>query len=102
MLWYCSHMTIYESEKETMPRLIIKEIATQQGFNQSKLQMRANVTPALLSRYWNNKTDSVTLDELGKIARVLGVAPGALIVEDSESGTELGLPLEEKESEDHS
>ena len=82
-----------------MPRLIVKEIATQQGFNQSQLQMRANVTPALLNRYWRNITDSITLSELGKIARALGVAPGALIVEDSESSVELGKPLEENEEQ---
>ena len=66
-----------------MTRLIVREIAEKQGLNQSQLQMRAGVTPALLNRYWRNTTDSVTLEALGKIARALGVEPGALIVEDS-------------------
>jgi len=65
----------------TVVRLIIKEVAEQQGLNQSQLQIKAGVTPALLNRYWRNRTDSVTLEALGKIARALGVKPGDLIVE---------------------
>jgi transcriptional regulator with XRE-family HTH domain len=66
-------------------RLIIDELAKQQGLNQSQLQIKAGVTPALLNRYWRNITDSVTLSELTKIAHALGVKPGDLIVEDSEA-----------------
>lgn len=65
-----------------MVRLVIKEIAEKQGLNQSQLQMKAGVTPALLNRYWRNTTDSVTLEALSKIARALGVQPGDLIVEE--------------------
>ena len=39
---------------------------------------------AQLRRYWNNQTDSVVLDALARIARVLGVKPGDLIVGDDE------------------
>ena len=67
-----------------MPRLIVREVAEGKGLNQSQLQMRAGVTPALVNRYWHNRTDSVTLSALGKIAQALGVAPGALIVEELE------------------
>jgi transcriptional regulator with XRE-family HTH domain len=67
-----------------MPRLIVKELAEKQGLNQSQLQMKAGVTPALVNRYWHNKTDSVTLSELGKIADALGVEPGALIVKEEQ------------------
>ena len=68
-----------------MVRLIIKEIAEKQGLNQSRLQIKAGVTPALLNRYWRNATESVTLEALSKIARALGVKPGDLIVEEETS-----------------
>ena len=67
-----------------MAKLIIKEIATKQDLNQSQLQLRAAVTPQLLYRYWHNKTKSVELEQLEKIAKVLGVRPGDLIVPDEE------------------
>jgi DNA-binding Xre family transcriptional regulator len=38
----------------------------------------------LLNRYWNNKTGTVDLTELEKIASALGVQPGVLIVTDVE------------------
>lgn len=67
-----------------MAKLIIKEIATKQDLNQSQLQLRAAVTPQLLYRYWHNKTKSVELEQLERIAKVLGVRPGDLIVPDEE------------------
>lgn len=63
-------------------RLRIKETAKAKGLNQKQLQARANVTLALLSRYWNNHTQSVAFEPLGKIARALEVEPGYLIVDD--------------------
>ena len=71
-----------------MAKLRVKEIAEAKGVLQSHLQLEARVTPPLLSRYWNNKTSSVDLIELEKIARALGVAPGELIVADEEETTE--------------
>lgn len=65
-----------------MPRLTIKNIAEKQGLNQSQPQIKSGVTPALLNRYWRNTADRITLKELGKIAKALGVKPGDLIVED--------------------
>lgn len=67
-----------------MPRLIIKELAEEQGLNQSQLQIKAGVTPALMNRYWRNTAGKVTLSKLGKIARALGVATGALITDNGE------------------
>ena len=69
-----------------MARLVIKEIAEKQDLNQSRLQMKSGVTPAMLNRYWRNTTESVTLGALSKIARALGVKPGDLIVEDEPEG----------------
>lgn len=62
-----------------MARLRIKEVATAKGVKQSHLQMDARVTPPLLNRYWNNKTPTVDLNELQKIADALGVEPSELI-----------------------
>ena len=65
-----------------MARLVIKEVAEKQGLNQSQLQIKSGVTPALMNRYWRSKTESVTLDELAKIARALGVRTGDLITDE--------------------
>jgi DNA-binding Xre family transcriptional regulator len=67
-----------------MAKLRIKLIATEKGIKQSHLQISAAVTPPLLNRYWNNKTSTVDLTELEKIASALGVQPGDLIVSDEQ------------------
>ena len=67
-----------------MTRLRIKELAEKQGISQSLLQRKAGVTMPQLRRYWNNESESVVLDALSRIAKVLGVKPGDLIVEDDE------------------
>ncbi len=66
-----------------MAKLCIKEVAESKGVLQSHLQIAAAVTPPLLNRYWNNKTSTVDLAELEKIAKALGVEPGELIVSDA-------------------
>jgi len=38
----------------------------------------------LLNRYWNNKTKSVNLEALGKIARTLGVSARDLFADKEE------------------
>jgi DNA-binding Xre family transcriptional regulator len=60
-------------------RLRIKEIAEAKGIKQYQLAEKSGVTPQLLNRYWNNNIQRVDLEELNKIARALGVAPGDLI-----------------------
>lgn len=67
-----------------MVRLVIKEIATRQGLNQSRLQMKAGVTPQLLNRYWNNNVESVALEPLSKIAKALGVKTSDLLRDEDE------------------
>jgi len=54
-----------------MLKLIIKEVAEKQGLNRSQLQLRSGVTMPLLTRYWTNKTESVTLPALERIAHAL-------------------------------
>lgn len=68
-----------------MVRLIIKELAEQKNISQSRLQREAGVTMNQLRRYWNNKSESVVLDALTRIAKVLGVEPGDLIVVDKDN-----------------
>lgn len=68
-----------------MAKLRIKEVAEAKGIKQSHLQIMAAVTPPLLNRYWNNKTSTVDLTELEKIAKALEVSPGALIVSEEEA-----------------
>ncbi len=67
-----------------MAKLIINRVAKSKGIKQSHLQLDARVTPPLLNRYWNNKTSTIDLNELEKIARALGVTPEDLIVSDEE------------------
>lgn len=67
-----------------MAKLIINYLAIKQDLNQSQLQLKAAVTPQLLYRYWHNKTKSVELEQLERIADVLGVRLGDLFVSDEE------------------
>jgi transcriptional regulator with XRE-family HTH domain len=70
-----------------MLRLRIKELAESQGLNRNQLQLRCGVTLPLLTRYWKNQTESVTLSALERIAHALGVKATDLFVEDqSEEG----------------
>jgi transcriptional regulator with XRE-family HTH domain len=84
MLWLVQTLMVIQKGFKHMPRLVIKEIAERQGLNQSQLQIKSGVTPSLLNRYWRNTADRVTLSELGKIARVLGVKSGDLIVDNGD------------------
>lgn len=67
-----------------MAKLIVKEVAQAKGIKQSHLQIEAKVTPPLLYRYWHNKTGTIDLTELEKIAKALGVKSKDLIVDDDE------------------
>lgn len=71
-----------------MARLRIKEVAEAKGILQSRLQIMAEITPPSLNRYWNNKTTSVDLKIIGKIAKALGVEPGDLIEASEEDDIE--------------
>jgi transcriptional regulator with XRE-family HTH domain len=71
-----------------MARLRVKEVAQSKGILQSRLQIMAEITPASLSRYWNNKTTSIDLRIISKIAEALGVTPGELIGPDEEDSAQ--------------
>ena len=68
-----------------MAKLRIKEVAELRGINQSQLQIKSGVTLPLLARYWRNRTDSINLEAIEKIARALGVKPGELLIPDEEA-----------------
>ena len=68
-----------------MAKLRVKEVAEAKGIKQSHLQMMAAVTPPLLNRYWHNKTGTISLADLEKIAKALGVKSSDLIIDDSEA-----------------
>ncbi|PZW32055.1 DNA-binding Xre family transcriptional regulator [Thermosporothrix hazakensis] len=68
-----------------MARLIIKELAERQNISQSRLQREAGVTMSQLRRYWYNQSESVVLDALERIAKVLGVKTGDLIADNDEA-----------------
>ena len=72
-----------------MAHIRIKEIAEGKGIIQSRLQILAAVSPPLLNRYWNNKTSTVDLAQLDKIAHALGVGPGDLLGPDPACGATL-------------
>lgn len=80
-----------------MAKLIIEQVAKQQGINQSRLQIKSGVTPPLLNRYWNNNTQSVALEPLEMIAKALGVKPGDLIVSDADYQALYGDKASEEE-----
>ena len=63
-----------------MAKLRVKELAQKQNLTQRALADKSGVTPQLISSYWNNYVQRVSLEHLEKIARVLGVQPGELIV----------------------
>lgn len=68
-----------------MARLRIKEVAESKHINRSQLQIRAAVTMPMLTRYWNNETESVHLDAMDRIAKALGVQVRDLF--EAEDGT---------------
>lgn len=84
-----------------MAKLRVKEIAEAKGIKQSHLQISAAVTPPLLNRYWNNKTTTVDLAELEKIATALEVEPGDLIVSDAKYALQTHLEEKAKQKGKH-
>lgn len=66
-----------------MVRLRIKEMAAERGFQHQKpLREAAQVTTTQFEKMWHNHLQRVDLGALGRIARVLGVQPGELIIDD--------------------
>lgn len=75
-----------------MPRTRVREIAESQGLSMYMLQKRSGVSMGTVRRYWYNTSNGrdtgpelkvVALDQLGSVAKVLGVSAGDLL-EDTE------------------
>lgn len=56
-----------------MLHLRVKEVAEEKGFNRNQLQLKCGVTLPVLTRYWKNDTESITLRFIDQIALALGV-----------------------------
>ena len=68
-----------------MARLQVKELAAARGLNMSQLQRQSGLTMGMIRRYWYNegkdgRLQEVNLDALDRLAQILGVQPGDLIV----------------------
>lgn len=63
-------------------KLRIEELRVQRNLSKSKLQREAGITMPQLTRYLENETESVVLDSLYRIARVLGVKVADLFEDD--------------------
>lgn len=64
-------------------RLCVEQIANEKGITLTELHQRTGLTMAMLSRYWHNQLENVSLRALDSIAMALDVEPANLIVRDS-------------------
>ncbi len=60
-------------------RLLVKEVATEKGFNQSSLSRNANVDFKTVKRLFRDPYRDVNISTLVKLADALGVTVDALI-----------------------
>jgi len=60
-------------------------MARQKGFSMGKLQREADVAYNTVKRMYKNPYHVVTTETLGKLAKALGVQPGELIEEVSDT-----------------
>jgi DNA-binding Xre family transcriptional regulator len=67
-----------------MARWALREIAEPQGWNPHSLAREARLSYNTVRPIWYGEAKRVDLVTLSRLADVLGVAPGALIVEDDE------------------
>ena len=60
-------------------------MAEECGLNMSQVQRQSGLTMGMVRRYWRNEVREVSLDALDRLATLLGVEPGELLAEESES-----------------
>jgi transcriptional regulator with XRE-family HTH domain len=66
------------------PRLLIKEVAKAKGFDAAKLARRADMSYSTVWSLWNNPYRlNIPVKTLARIAEVLNVPIGQLIVEET-------------------
>lgn len=68
-----------EQQPQMKVRLRIKELAQERRMLQKDVAAKSGVTLQLLNRYWHNHIQSVNLEQLGSIAKALGVNVGDLL-----------------------
>ncbi len=72
-------------------RLRVKEVANQKGFSMGKLQRDADVAYNTVKRMYKNPYHVITTETLGKLAKALGVLPGELLEEVSDTSDKTSL-----------
>ena len=60
-------------------RFRLAQLLEERGMSQSELARRSGITFATINAMTRNRTTGVQLDTLDRLARALGVEPGALI-----------------------
>jgi putative transcriptional regulator len=64
---------------EMAARFRLGALLEERGMSQSELARRSGITFATINAMTRNRTTGVQLDTLDRLARALGVEPGALI-----------------------
>lgn len=64
-----------------MVRWQLKELAEERGYNPHSLAMEAKLSYNTVRPMWLNQSRRADLDTIGKLARTLKIAPGALLAE---------------------
>jgi transcriptional regulator with XRE-family HTH domain len=79
------------TQELVMARLRLRELAEERGLNMNQVQRQSGLTMGAVRRYWYNTQDGrsdgsplalVSLDALERLAALLHVLPGDLIVSD--------------------
>lgn len=68
-----------------MVRWRLRELAQPERWNVQKLSDATGLAYTTVASIWHNKAKRADLETIAKLARVLGVAPGSLLVEDSDT-----------------
>lgn len=64
-----------------MIEIRIKEIAKERGIqNAHRLQLAAELSPAVASRFWKSKIEKISMETLGRLCKALECQPGDLLV----------------------
>lgn len=64
-----------------MIEIRIKEIAKDRGIkNAHRLQLAAELSPAVASRFWKREIEKISMETLGRLCKALECQPGDLFV----------------------
>lgn len=65
-----------------MIRIRLAEIAASKNKNMSQIQRESGLTMGIVRRYWFNESESVKLEAIESLCKVLGVEVGDMLVID--------------------